>query len=92
MQTHIQRYTMLVEAITGKKPTNDLLDRIAADFISYRRDQIEAAGFDPLNLTNAQKASVVLDAYTHHGNSVQEAMHKRHVKAELDNMKEEKRL
>ena len=74
MATHIERFKALVEALTGKKPDNAQMNRIADDFISYRRDQIEAAGFDPEKMTNAQKATVVLDAYVHHGNSVMEAM------------------
>ena len=74
MATHIQRFVALVEAILGQRPTNSQLKSIADDFVSYRRDQIEAAGFDIKRLTRAQKASVVLDAYSHHNDSVAQAM------------------
>lgn len=73
-KTHIERLIELVHAIDGQAPANRRLEQFADDFVSYRRDQIEAAGFDPLSMTRAQKASVVLDAYAHHGKSVQEAM------------------
>ena len=72
--THIERFIKLVEAIDGKKPSNKRLRQFADDFVSYRRDQVEAAGFDPAKMTRAQKASVVLDAFSWHGKSVQSAM------------------
>ena len=72
--THIQRFTALVAAIKGHEPSNADLNMVATDFIVYRRNSIEAAGLDPDNLTNAQKASVVLDAIDHHMNSVSMAM------------------
>ena len=73
--THIERYVLLLTAIDGKKPSNSRLNQFADDFISYRRDQLEAAGIDPYGkFTNIQKASVVLDAFAHHGKSVSEAM------------------
>lgn len=76
--THLERFRLLVEAIDGKPPTNKRLNEVADDFISYRRDQVEAAGFNPAaKMTNAQKASVVLDSLSHHVRSVQSAMFNR---------------
>ena len=83
MKIHIQRFKMLVEAVTGEKPTNAQLERLADDFVVYRRDSIEAARLDVDKLTKAQKASVVLDAYSYYGNSVQDAMAKKRGLAQL---------
>lgn len=76
--THIERFIMLVTALDGRPPTERRLREVAEDFISYRRDQVEAAGFDPdSKMAKAQRASVFLDAISHHVNAVQEAMTKR---------------
>ncbi len=71
MSTKIERFEMIIEALTNNPSVSTATKFIIADrFVDYHRQAVIAAGLDPDNLTNTQKATVVVTCFRNFGLSV----------------------